>query len=883
MDRMANLAKEAVEDSPTFRAALKGYAAVLQNRGGAMYAIYDLAQEQTKVSQMFSTAQKRYSDEMDSIMVPGAEWEKPLLRLKENSMVRSDLEVKFALERRKLAENSKLQLRNETLPKAKAAWRQFDKADKQAIEDLKACWIADKKVTDYTGLESTAKQSENKYRMKSVNLVQHIHAAMQDSEVAILDAFIALAETEVHYCSELLKRRDEMAIVVEELQKAKQKCIERTEKEAGILAATKQELTAQIESGASNSHQKSDPREVFRGYLNINTGTAKKPRWARRFFTIADGTLYSQRRAVAQANFRTRISRMEDQMHAALEDPVYTSLGNKAATPTVVPPQSVPDVAEETQSSSQPNVHDPDPGDEPWNVPNMRRASVMENGPSILRDDEENDLPVSVSESYATEDDNDHPDHDAGSLSQQSNLSDSPEGDEFTNDDDLAPLRPLGTLQLCTVKPLEHTVRRNCFQLVWPNQTIELQADSTSDFNLWVQRLQAGILSALDQFHDGTQREVKADPELIKVVKNAPGNDKCVDCGQPNPEWASLNLGALMCIECSGAHRQVGTHVSKVRSFALDRWSDATLRMLADLGNTIVNRSYWANPPEPVPSDRPALVKSKYADRVGLGTWELTDSPNNTLRLAVQQNNLELAHVSVAHNADVNSSVDHGTTLLLHEAARNGFEKMCHFLVWNGADLEATDAAGLKPYEHMPSLVVLKTGSTAPVVARRSPSDVSAGKPAPVTVGTIPGGNEALVDAAEKDSDGAVKEQLFVPSKSLSPANLDYLPCEGPVELRVKNKWKQVWLVSRDGCLFVFKKKPKGTWNEAVAQKSKFQLCCLPKDDPSTKVIEKGRVRDESLAFRINGQGSVSWFFRAANQSSLDAWAQHFAMLEANS
>jgi Arf-GAP/coiled-coil/ANK repeat/PH domain-containing protein len=37
-----------------------------------------------------------------------------------------------------------------------------------------------------------------------------------------------------------------------------------------------------------------------------------------------------------------------------------------------------------------------------------------------------------------------------------------------------------------------------------------------------------------------------------------------------DPDWASINLGILLCIECSGVHRQVGVHVSKVRSTTLD-------------------------------------------------------------------------------------------------------------------------------------------------------------------------------------------------------------------------------------------------------------------------------------------------------------------------
>lgn len=50
----------------------------------------------------------------------------------------------------------------------------------------------------------------------------------------------------------------------------------------------------------------------------------------------------------------------------------------------------------------------------------------------------------------------------------------------------------------------------------------------------------------------------------IDVLRKVPGNDKCADCGAPEPDWASLNLGVLMCIECSGVHRNLGVHISKV-------------------------------------------------------------------------------------------------------------------------------------------------------------------------------------------------------------------------------------------------------------------------------------------------------------------------------
>lgn len=55
----------------------------------------------------------------------------------------------------------------------------------------------------------------------------------------------------------------------------------------------------------------------------------------------------------------------------------------------------------------------------------------------------------------------------------------------------------------------------------------------------------------------------------VDALRKIVGNDKCADCGAPDPDWASLNLGVLICIECSGVHRNLGVHISKV-SFTLE-------------------------------------------------------------------------------------------------------------------------------------------------------------------------------------------------------------------------------------------------------------------------------------------------------------------------
>ena len=52
---------------------------------------------------------------------------------------------------------------------------------------------------------------------------------------------------------------------------------------------------------------------------------------------------------------------------------------------------------------------------------------------------------------------------------------------------------------------------------------------------------------------------------VSRVLDPSLGNTVCVDCGAPGPEWVSLNLGVVMCITCSAAHRAMGSHVSQVK------------------------------------------------------------------------------------------------------------------------------------------------------------------------------------------------------------------------------------------------------------------------------------------------------------------------------
>ena len=55
---------------------------------------------------------------------------------------------------------------------------------------------------------------------------------------------------------------------------------------------------------------------------------------------------------------------------------------------------------------------------------------------------------------------------------------------------------------------------------------------------------------------------------MSRLVSPSLGNHVCADCSAPGPEWASVNLGVVLCITCSAAHRNIGSHISQVNNKA---------------------------------------------------------------------------------------------------------------------------------------------------------------------------------------------------------------------------------------------------------------------------------------------------------------------------
>ena len=131
------------------------------------------------------------------------------------------------------------------------------------------------------------------------------------------------------------------------------------------------------------------------------------------------------------------------------------------------------------------------------------------------------------------------------------------------------------------------------------NKQWHFEAASNEEREEWVQAIEQQILSSL-QLNETNKLKAKnggpaADNVTIQTMKSLPGNNTCADCDAINPVWASLNLGCLICIECSGIHRNLGTHLSRVRSLELDDWSNELVQVMMSIGNRMINTVYEGN------------------------------------------------------------------------------------------------------------------------------------------------------------------------------------------------------------------------------------------------------------------------------------------------
>ncbi|KAM9252095.1 LOW QUALITY PROTEIN: arf-GAP with GTPase, ANK repeat and PH domain-containing protein 2 [Cariama cristata] len=239
-------------------------------------------------------------------------------------------------------------------------------------------------------------------------------------------------------------------------------------------------------------------------------------------------------------------------------------------------------------------------------------------------------------------------------------------------------------------------------------QTWHFEAGSFEERDAWVQAIESQILASL-QCCESSKNKARMDSQseavAIQAIRNARGNSLCVDCGAPNPTWASLNLGALICIECSGIHRNLGTHLSRVRSLDLDDWPRELTLVLTSIGNATANSIWEKNPQgrckpthESSREERESWIRAKYEQRLFLAPLPVAEAPlGERLFHAVQEKDLEAVLLLLAHSKKEQLNVSTGDKdrrTALHVACDMALVVITQLLVWYGADVRARDGQG---------------------------------------------------------------------------------------------------------------------------------------------------------------------------------------------
>ncbi|KAG0359548.1 hypothetical protein BG005_000587 [Podila minutissima] len=289
-------------------------------------------------------------------------------------------------------------------------------------------------------------------------------------------------------------------------------------------------------------------------------------------------------------------------------------------------------------------------------------------------------------------------------------------------------------LKISTVRSCRNQDRRFCFEVITPKFRRVYQATSTEDMNSWISVISNAIQSILngtsscqsfttyaskpgaisgsdasglngvgrgsmDQVtnalpisaHDrrqgsgsnelGPKGETRNSDHLgtrlLQLMREAhPSNSFCAECGAKNPDWCAINLGILICIECSGIHRSLGTHISKVRSFTLDTTSYTRdlFDFIRAVGNDVSKHIWEANQVQsaaalaaivgdqpstdkivfrkPVVNDareyKVSFIQKKYAERAFVDRQQYQDSTSETdLNLLATK---ALFHETLANN-----------------------------------------------------------------------------------------------------------------------------------------------------------------------------------------------------------------------------------------
>ncbi|XP_031686232.1 ARF GTPase-activating protein GIT2 isoform X7 [Oncorhynchus kisutch] len=204
------------------------------------------------------------------------------------------------------------------------------------------------------------------------------------------------------------------------------------------------------------------------------------------------------------------------------------------------------------------------------------------------------------------------------------------------------------------------------------------------------------------------------------MSKRLRNSEVCADCSVPEPRWASVNRGVLICDECCGVHRSLGRHSSQVRHLTHTPWAPTQLQMVQTLYNNGAN-SIWehclldpmmsgkrkANPQDKVHPNKTEFIKAKYQMLAFVHRMPCRDDDSFTakdlskqLHSSVRTGNLETCLRLLSLGAQANFFDPEKGNTPLHVAAKAGQVSQAELLTIYGADPGAPDSNAKTPINY---------------------------------------------------------------------------------------------------------------------------------------------------------------------------------------
>ncbi|XP_018524434.1 ARF GTPase-activating protein GIT2a isoform X4 [Lates calcarifer] len=206
------------------------------------------------------------------------------------------------------------------------------------------------------------------------------------------------------------------------------------------------------------------------------------------------------------------------------------------------------------------------------------------------------------------------------------------------------------------------------------------------------------------------------------MSKRLRNTEVCADCNVPEPRWASVNRGVLICDECCSVHRSLGRHSSQVRHLTHTPWPPTQLQMVQTLYSNGAN-SIWehslldpasvmsgkrkANPQDKLHPNKSEFIRAKYQMLAFVHRMPCREDDSSTakdlskqLHSSVRTGNLETCLRLLSLGAQANFFHPEKGNTPLHVAAKAGQVSQAELLTVYGADPGAPDSNGKTPIDY---------------------------------------------------------------------------------------------------------------------------------------------------------------------------------------